>query len=141
MARPRKNNLDQNLKQKSSIKQHEDPFIAHGSNVGAVARGYIEDIESVNEEMAALRKKKREIKVAAKKDGFDSKTLEVIIKKRAVDNEIRLLHEAEVSRVEKAIGMETLFEYLERTQNGVDTTPGSSLAANDTENDADSEAA
>lgn len=134
MARPKKNeNLDPvTLKQKPVVKPHEDPFIAMGDNAAAYLRDSVETLEKYDAEIAAIRALKKKVKVQLKKDGFEARALDVIIKKRAQDSDSRLLFEDQVAKMEKVLGMQTLFDYAERTNRENEVS--------ETEEDADQEA-
>lgn len=73
------------------------------NSAGAQIRAYIERVERLNEEKAALLADIREVFAEAKGDGFDVKVLRAIIRDRAKDpadlaefNEVKETYEAQL---------------------------------------------
>lgn len=85
-----------------------DPF-TNESGVEAVAqdqlRAFVERIERMNEEKAAIVNDIREIYAEAKGNGFDTKTLRKIVAERKQDANKRAEQEALLDLYRSALGM------------------------------------
>jgi uncharacterized protein (UPF0335 family) len=108
----------------------EDAFERLGHNAAGVLKGHVEGIESELEAIERIRKSIRNKKAAAKKDGFEVRVLDAIIKKRKIDPATRLLFEEMVKKAELALNMPSLFDFAKA---------GDIIGA--TEREADAEAA
>lgn len=73
-------------------------------------RSFIERIERLHEERAALAKDIAEVFSEAKGTGFDPKIMRLIIRERAMDADDRDEQESLLSIYRKALGMLPLFE-------------------------------
>ena len=72
---------------------------------GARLLSFIERIERIEEELAALNEDKKEVKAEAKGIGFDVKTITKIVKLRAMDSEKRREEEEILDLYKAAVGL------------------------------------
>jgi uncharacterized protein (UPF0335 family) len=72
---------------------------------GAQIRAFIERIERMEEEKAAVATDIKEIYAEAKGNGFDTKVLRIIVRRRKQDANERLEQEALLDIYEHALGM------------------------------------
>ena len=83
------------------------------ANVGGIAgdqlRSYIERIERLEEEKAALAADIKEVFAEAKANGFDVKIMRQIIKERKLDKDDRDEAETLLNLYRKALGMQPSF--------------------------------
>lgn len=89
----------------------ETPGEGHNSgNVGGVAgdrlKSFIERIERLDDEKAALAADIREVFAEAKSTGFDVKTMRVILKLRKLDRQVRQEQAHLLELYSRAIGLE-----------------------------------
>jgi len=70
-------------------------------------RSFIERIERLNEEKAALTADIREVYAEAKGTGFDTKIMRMIVKLRAMDSSDRAEQEAILDLYKQALGLST----------------------------------
>ena len=86
------------------------------TDVGGVGaeqlRSYIERIERLEEEKAALAGDIREVYAEAKGNGFDTKTLRSVVRLRKQDSAERQEQEALLELYMQALGMRLPSEYL-----------------------------
>ena len=68
-------------------------------------RGFVERVERLEEEKAALAADIREVYAEAKANGFDPKTLRQVVKLRALDASDRQEQEALLELYKQALGM------------------------------------
>ena len=77
-----------------------------GGNIAAKRlRAFIERIERLEEEKAALAADIREVYAEAKGDGFDAKTMRQIVKLRKLDSADRAEQEALLDLYKAALGL------------------------------------
>ncbi len=76
-----------------------------GSIVAKRLRAFIERIERLEEEKAALPADLREVYAEAKGDGFDAKTMGQIVKLRKLDSADRAEQEALLDLYKAALGL------------------------------------
>ncbi len=80
------------------------------ADVGGIAaerlRSYIERIERLEEEKAALAADTREIHSEAKGNGFDAKTMRQVVRLRKLDRNVRNEQEELLGLYQRALGME-----------------------------------
>ncbi len=79
------------------------------ADVGGVGakrlRGFVERIERLEEEKAALMADIREVYAEAKGDGFDVKTLRLVVLLRKMDSDDRAEREALLDIYKRALGL------------------------------------
>ena len=79
------------------------------ADVGGVGakrlRGFVERIERLEEEKAALMADIREVYAEAKGDGFDVKTLRQVVQLRKMDSDDRAEREALLDIYKRALGL------------------------------------
>ncbi len=81
--------------------------MAESSEVAAMPlRSYIERIERLEEEKAALAADIREVYLEAKGTGFDVKTMRQVVRLRRLDRADRLEQEELLQLYQNALGME-----------------------------------
>lgn len=92
--------------------QEEQPGIGHNSDderfagvAAARLKSFIERVERLNEEKAALQEDIKEVYTEAKGVGFDTKTLRQIVKLRKMDLEKRREEEELLELYKAALGM------------------------------------
>jgi uncharacterized protein (UPF0335 family) len=68
-------------------------------------KAFVERIERLEEEKAAISSDIKEVYAEAKSNGFCTKTLKEIIKRRAMDEHERLERDAMLATYEQALGM------------------------------------
>lgn len=93
---------------KATEKPAEDEAgVGHNSQAiaGAQLRAYLERIERLNEETKTIAEDRREVFAEAKANGFDTKTLRVLVKLRSMDPDERAEAEANLDLYKAAIGM------------------------------------
>ena len=83
----------------------KDRSIGDNSVDGKELMGFIERIESLNEEIDELRESVGDIKKEAKAKAFDTKTIDKIIRRRKLDKEIRDMEDEILAAYERAIRM------------------------------------
>lgn len=125
----RKAKLDHNLKQTPAVTPHEDPFIRLGGNAAGALKGHVEKLESLHQGIVDLRADIKAVKLAAKADGFDARALDIVVKARRVDDEIRIALDEQVRKMKEALGMPTLFDYAERQERREPTEDDADLEA------------
>ena len=76
-----------------------------GGIAGDQLRGYIERIERLEEEKAALAADVREVFAEAKGNGFDVKIMRQVLRLRKMDGDDRAEEEALLDIYKRAIGM------------------------------------
>ncbi len=76
-----------------------------GGVAGAQLRSYIERVERLEEEKAALSADIREVYAEAKGNGFDPKTMRQLIRLRRMDQTDRAEQEALLEIYKSALGM------------------------------------
>lgn len=76
-----------------------------GGVAGSQLRSYIERIERLEEEKAALAADIREVYAEAKGNGFDAKTMRQIVRLRKLDNADRQEQETLLEVYKSALGM------------------------------------
>ncbi len=81
-------------------------MVEHGGIAGEQLRQFIERIERLEEEKAALGADIREVYSEAKGTGFDAKIMRQIVKLRAMDKEDIQEQEALLDVYKHALGME-----------------------------------
>ena len=78
----------------------------HNSGVaGDRLRGFIERLERLREERSALTADMREVRAEAKAEGYDTKTLDRIVRLRAMDSADRREQEELLDLYMSALGM------------------------------------
>lgn len=91
------------------VTQNNKPETAEAKDVGGVAgarlRSFIERIENLEEEKAALAEDIKEVYAEAKGVGFDAKTMRKIVSLRKKDTEKRREEEELLDLYKSAIGM------------------------------------
>lgn len=81
-----------------------DPFdIVQGDNTKKVLKGFVERIETLDEEIKATNEFKKEVLQEAKAVGFDTKTLREVIKRRKIDREERMERDDMIKVYEESI--------------------------------------
>jgi len=86
------------------IEESAPPENLHGSAKEHL-RAFIERIERLEEEKAALAEDLREVYAEAKSSGFDTKALRVIVRMRKQDDNERMEQEALLATYMHALGM------------------------------------
>jgi uncharacterized protein (UPF0335 family) len=85
------------------------PDVSGGDNsatvAGAQIRAFLERIERMEEEKAAIADDIKEIYAEAKGNGYDTKVLRIIVRRRKQDTNERLEQEALLDLYEHALGM------------------------------------
>ena len=80
------------------------------SDVGGIAadrlRSFVERIERLEEEKAALAADVREVYAEAKADGFDAKVMRQVVRLRKMDSHDRQEEEAVLDLYKRALGLE-----------------------------------
>ena len=80
------------------------------ADVGGIAadrlRSFIERIERLEEEKAALTADVREVYAEAKADGFDAKVMRQVVRLRKMDSHDRQEQEAVLDLYKRALGLE-----------------------------------
>lgn len=76
-----------------------------GSNSGAILKSFVERIERLAEEKDAIAGDIREVYAEAKGNGFDTKALRAVIKRRKADAAELAEHEALVDTYSVSLGM------------------------------------
>lgn len=79
--------------------------IGHNSTAGDQLRTIVERIERLEEEKAAISQDIKEVYAEAKANGYDIKTLRVVVRLRKQDANERLEHEAILATYMHALGM------------------------------------
>lgn len=82
-----------------------DNTVNHGGVSGAMIRSYIERVERMEEEKQAIADDIKEIYAEAKGNGFDTKILRLIVRRRKMDAAERAEQEALLDTYEHALGM------------------------------------
>jgi uncharacterized protein (UPF0335 family) len=78
---------------------------SNGGVAGAQIRAFIERIERMEEEKAAVATDIKEIYAEAKGNGYDTKVLRIIVRRRKQDANERMEQEALLDIYEHALGM------------------------------------
>ena len=80
------------------------------ADVGGIAadrlRSFVERIERLEEEKAALAADVREVYAEAKADGFDAKVMRQVVRLRKMDSHDRQEEEAVLDLYKRALGLE-----------------------------------
>ena len=76
-----------------------------GSNSAAVLRGFVERVERLEEEKPAISTDIRDVYAEAKGNGFDTKALRVVIKRRKADAAALATLDALVDTYSVSLGM------------------------------------
>lgn len=88
----------------------QSAIAGEATNVGGIAgdqlRSYIERIERLEEEKAALTADIREVFAEAKANGFDVKIMRQVLKLRKMDRDDRAEEETLLDLYKRALGME-----------------------------------
>lgn len=79
--------------------------IGHNTVAGDQLRTIVERIERLEEEKAAISQDIKEVYAEAKANGYDIKTLRVVVRLRKQDANERLEHEAILATYMHALGM------------------------------------
>ena len=89
----------------------KNPDVGGGDNSAAVAgaqlRSFFERIERLSEEKAAIAVDIREVFAEAKGNGFDTKIMRIILKRRAANRAELAEQDALVHTYSKALGMDS----------------------------------
>jgi uncharacterized protein (UPF0335 family) len=89
----------------------KNPDVGGGDNsatvAGAQLRSFFERIERLSEEKAAIATDIREVFAEAKGNGFDTKIMRIILKRRAADRAELAEQDALVHTYSKALGMDS----------------------------------
>lgn len=96
----------------------ESAFLTMGDNASAVLKGYVNDLDALQEKIRELGKLKKDVFIKAKANGFNTKPLKEVMRRREMEEATRLAFTHEVSQMEKALGMLPLFEYADSLDNG-----------------------
>ena len=75
----------------------------------AKLKSFVERIERLEEEQAALAEDKREVYAEAKGEGFDTKTLRRVVRLRKLETQERREQAELLDTYGKAVGMDDLF--------------------------------
>ncbi len=90
---------------KASKGDLEHDTTSNGGVSGAMIRAYIERVERMEEEKKAIAEDIKEIYAEAKGNGFDTKIMRIILKRRAADRAELAEQDALVHTYSKALGM------------------------------------
>lgn len=91
----------------------ESAFLTLGSNASAVLKGYVDNLDALDEKIQELGKQKKDIFLTAKNNGFNTKPLKEIMRRRKLADATRISFAEELLSMEKALGMLPLFEYAD----------------------------
>lgn len=72
----------------------------------------VEDIESLEHQIQALRKEQREIYADCKKQGFSTKALRAIVAERKLDEDVRVSFREDKAICRDALGMQLAMDFL-----------------------------